>query len=419
MHAEVMSIGDELTNGQRLDTNTQWLSQRLGDCGIPVRFHTTVADELSDLVQAFQAAIGRAHLVIVTGGLGPTADDLTRDALAAATGRELELRPDALAHVEQMFLGRGRTMPERNRIQAMFPQGSRIIPNPHGTAPGIDLEAPAPHGSTRLFALPGVPAEMIEMWNETVQPAVLGMLPEPRLLRHHRVKCFGVGESHLESMLPDLIRRDREPRVGITVHQATITLRITAGGLDEEACRAAMQPTIETIHECLGPLVFGEEDDELEHAVLRALRRAGQTLAVCEWATQGLVNRWLQQAWARECADAASEAGSPLVGGLVLNDERQLAAWLGDENAAAGDHGNEESRVLWMAERVRQQAGSDWGLAIGPGPDPTVPDPQVVFALAGRDDRLCERHGYLAHPEVRLPRAAKQALDLVRRTLNS
>jgi nicotinamide mononucleotide (NMN) deamidase PncC len=126
----------------------------------------------------------------------------------------------------------------------------------------------------------------------------------------------------------------------------------------------------------------------------------------------------LQQAWARECADAASEAGSPLVGGLVLNDERQLAAWLGDENAAAGDHGNEESRVLWMAERVRQQAGSDWGLAIGPGPDPTVPDPQVVFALAGRDDRLCERHGYLAHPEVRLPRAAKQALDLVRRTLN-
>ena len=237
MHAEIISIGDELTSGQRLDTNSQWLSTRLGELGVQVMYHTTVADDLEANVQVFRQAAQRADLIVATGGLGPTADDLTRDALAAVAGVELVLDEAALAHIESLFARRKRPMPERNRVQAMFPRGSRVIPNPAGTAPGIDIEMPRPGKSpARIFALPGVPAEMHEMWEQTVAPAIAALMGKPRVIRHKQIKCFGVGESDLEQMLPDMIRRGRDPQVGITVHGATITLRITASGDTAEAC---------------------------------------------------------------------------------------------------------------------------------------------------------------------------------------
>ncbi len=171
MLAEVISIGDELTSGQRLDTNSQWLSTRLGELGVEVRFHTTVADELAANVAVFRAAIERADIVVASGGLGPTADDLTREALAVATGRTLELDAKALEYIVALFARRRRPMPESNRLQAMFPAGSRVIANPTGSAPGIDLDAPrAGKEPCRVFALPGVPAEMRLMWAETVAP---------------------------------------------------------------------------------------------------------------------------------------------------------------------------------------------------------------------------------------------------------
>ncbi len=140
MLAEVISIGDELTSGQRLDTNSQWLSTRLGELGVRAMWHTTVGDDLETNMQAFRQAAQRADLIVSTGGLGPTADDLTRDALAAAAGVELVLDEAALEHIQGLFARRKRPMPERNRLQAMFPRGSRMIPNPAGTAPGIDFE---------------------------------------------------------------------------------------------------------------------------------------------------------------------------------------------------------------------------------------------------------------------------------------
>lgn len=177
LSAEIMSIGDELTSGQRLDTNSQYLSQRLSDLGIQVRYHTTIGDELADNVDAFRIAAKRVDVVIATGGLGPTADDLTREAISEAFGLALELRPEALAHIESLFAMRKRPMPERNRVQAMFPETSRIIPNPHGTAPGIDVEltpnSPQTKRHCRIFALPGVPAEMMEMLDATVLPLSL------------------------------------------------------------------------------------------------------------------------------------------------------------------------------------------------------------------------------------------------------
>src|SRR4051794_7890275 len=144
MRAEIISIGDELTSGQRLDTNSQWLSTRLGELGVKVMYHTTVADDLEANVQVFRQAVERAELVIATGGLGPTADDLTRDAIAAAAGVDLVFDADSFSHIESLFSRRKRPMPERNRVQAMFPRGSRAIANREGTAPGIDIEIPRP-----------------------------------------------------------------------------------------------------------------------------------------------------------------------------------------------------------------------------------------------------------------------------------
>src|SRR5262245_61807010 len=277
MRAEIIAIGDELTSGQRLDTNSQWLSERLGEIGIPVAFHTTVGDDLEDNITVFRTAIERAEVVVASGGLGPTADDLTRDAVAAAAGVELYEDAAALAHIQNLFARRKRPMPERNKLQAQFPRGSRVVPNPDGTAPGIDLNVARPGRTpSRVIALPGVPAEMFAMWNQTISPALTASQGERRVICHRRIKCFGVGERDLEAMRPDTIRRKREPLVGITVHGATITLRITASGPSEAECLKSMEPTEAEIRQILGVLVFGEEDDELEHAVVRLLNERGR-----------------------------------------------------------------------------------------------------------------------------------------------
>ena len=196
MNAEILAIGDEITGGQLLDTNSQWLSQRLGELGVRVLYHSTVGDELPPCIDVFRRAIQRADIVISTGGLGPTADDLTREALAAATDRPLVMVPEALEHVRQLFARRKREMPKSNELQAYFPAGSRVVPNPNGTAPGIDLDVPRAgtrcgSGRCRFFALPGVPAEMREMWQGYLLAALRGMGAGGRVILRRNIKCFG------------------------------------------------------------------------------------------------------------------------------------------------------------------------------------------------------------------------------------
>src|SRR5262245_23545871 len=312
MRAEIISIGDELTTGQRLDTNSQWLAEHLLEIGMPVAFHTTVGDQLADNVLVFRQACERADVVVATGGLGPTADDLTRFALSELSGAPLIQDDASLAHIKALFAKRKREMPPTNVVQAQFPKGSRPIFNPNGSAPGIDIAIPRAVGMpVRIFALPGVPAEMKEMWAATVGPAIQELLGIRKVIAHYRIKCFGVGESDLEAMLPDLIARNRYPLVGITVSQATITLRVTAEGETAAATRAAMQPTIDTIHQCLGDLIFGYEDEELQDAVVRLLREKKQTLNVMEWGTHGLVSQWLAECNSRNVLTHASVMTDP------------------------------------------------------------------------------------------------------------
>jgi nicotinamide-nucleotide amidase len=412
MIAEVISIGDELTSGQRLDTNSQWLSERLGELGASVMYHTTVADDLAANVAVFRAAIQRADVVVASGGLGPTADDLTREALAAVTGRELVLDQASLDYIRGLFARHKRDMPDRNRVQAMFPAGSRIIANPHGTAPGIWLEASRPGGGTcHIFALPGVPAEMFEMFHHTVVPAVTAQSGRPRIIRHRRIKCFGAGESHVEQMLPDLIRRGRQPSVGITVHAATITLRITALGATDDECYRAMEPTVATIRQCLGSLVFGEEDDELEDAVVRLLAQTNRTLASAEVGTAGALAESLSRAAAGE---------HHYLGGQVIHSPAMLVQALGDSRDLVEQHGPTSREVAEaLAVQSREQSGADYALAVGPFPPDgrQKPETPFYFSLATPDKVTVKASSMLGHQSIWIPRAAKSALNLLRLTL--
>lgn len=410
MHAEIISIGDELTSGQRLDTNSQWLSQQLGELGVGVHYHTTVADDLAANVEVFRQAVGRADVVVATGGLGPTADDLTREALAQMLGVKLELDQPSLDHIRTLFAHRKREMPERNVVQAMVPDGCRVIPNPHGTAPGIDATVPPRLGRpSRVFALPGVPAEMKEMWHATVAPRLIEQGAGRQVIRHRRIKCFGVGESDLEQMLPDLIRRGRVPSVGITVSEATITLRITASGRLPEECFAAMAATEATIHECLGSLIFGYEDDELADAVVRLLAERGETLATVEWGTAGLVGQWLGE---------VPNAGAVFRAGLIVGDARAVADLLHVPAELIERHGEASGEVATaMAAACREQTGADYGLAIGKFPTFDAHGDAAnssYFALATSEGVLTRSSAFAAHPAILKPRAGKQALNLLR-----
>lgn len=407
MIGEVISIGDELTSGQRLDTNSQWLSERLGELGVRVVYHTTVADDLDANVAVFRQAIARADVVVASGGLGPTADDLTRDALAAAVGVPLELDEEQLRHIESLFSRRKRPMPERNRVQAFFPRGSRPIFNAEGTAPGITLAAErVGRGACHVFALPGVPAEMKPMFLESVAPAVAKLAPAGRTIVHRRIKCYGAGESHLEAMLPDLIRRGREPSVGITVHKATITLRITATGSSAAECADAMEPTVATIRESLGTLVFGDEDDELQDVVVRELRAAGRTLATVEWGTAGLVADWL---------GATPGADDVYRGGLVVTTAESAARLLPGVRDVLSQHGPwGPAAPAALARETQAVLGVDYALAIGALP---ALGERFHIALATAGELRAASGVYAGHADILKDRVAKDGLNLLRLAL--
>lgn len=393
MRAEVIAIGDELTTGQRLDTNSQWISRELAVLGIPTAFHTTTTDSLADGLDVFRTAVERADVVIVTGGLGPTADDLTRDVLALVADEPLELRPEVLAAVEARFARRAVPMPESNRRQALFPRTSRVIPNPEGTAPGIDIEIPRRSpGTSRVFALPGVPGEMKTMWMATVLPTLAAGRPDAATTRFRRIKCFGAGESAIEALLPDLIQRGRDPLVGITAHEATITLRIVAHGADEAACLAKIAPTERLIRDTLGDLVYGVEDDEIEDAALATVAQAGATLATAEIGTRGQVAALFADASARGSAAC-------LRAGLVLPES-------GDAEASA------------LASRIRRDHATTHGLGIGPVRRSDGVE-SLEIALVGPQGLSIVEHRLGGAGTVKISRAAKTAIDLVRKTVQS
>jgi nicotinamide-nucleotide amidase len=408
MHkAEIISIGSELTSGQNLDTNSRWLSLRLAEIGIAVGWHTTVADDLEDNVAAFRIAAGRARLVLVSGGLGPTQDDLTREALALAAGVELVLRPESLAHIQEMFARRNRPMPERNRVQALCPAGAEPIPNHHGTAPGVWLRL----GETHFAAMPGVPSEMFAMFEEQVKPRLLQLGLGGGVLVQRKLNCFGAGESMVEEKLLDLTRRGHVPEVGITVSDATISLRILSRAATLEEAQRQIAPVEQTIRQRLGDLVFGVEDEDLQDAVARLLSEKRRTLATAEGVTAGLVANRLAQvpgssAWFR--------------GGVVAYDNRLKTELLGVPQRLLDEHGAvsaavAEALAVGCRTRLRTDlAVSTVGIAGPGGATADKPVGLVYVGLAWDGGAAAQTFSWLGTRAEVQGRTAKFALNRVR-----
>jgi nicotinamide-nucleotide amidase len=311
VRAELLSVGTELLLGQIVDTNSAYLAGRLAGLGIDLLHLSTVGDNLGRATGAFRQALERSDLVVCTGGLGPTEDDLTREAIAAALGETPAVAPALEADLQAWFAHRGAPMPERNRKQAWLIPSARALPNPLGTAPGWDVR----RDGKRIIAMPGVPREMTRMWEIEVEPT----LGEGSALRWRTLKLLGIGESSVEEALDELVH-STAPTVATYAKNDGVHVRITDKGPDVAAVADRIEGMDRTIRGRIGQHVWGIDDDTLGSVVGRALIARGWRLAVGEAITGGEIARALTE---------TEGSRSWLAGAVVLPgaDERALASW--------------------------------------------------------------------------------------------
>src|ERR671921_1073393 len=284
--AEILTIGTEILLGDLLDTNAAWISGRLAALGVSIYRHTTVGDNKKRITVALREAVSRADLVITTGGLGPTSDDLTNQCLGEAADREMVEYPEARRHVDEMFRRFGRKPTPSNYKQAIFPEGSNLIPNPVGTAMGAMLEL----DGTLVATFPGVPGEMRRMFEDTLEPLIRKRSEGAIVSR--TLWFTGIGESALAEKVQDLLDAS-DPTVAPLAGQGKVRLRITTRAATTEEAEERIAPVADEILSRLGDYYFGEDDETLESAIGKLLTGRGETLALAESCTGGLLAKRL------------------------------------------------------------------------------------------------------------------------------
>ena len=288
MRLEIICTGDEVLTGKTINTNFSYMSQKLSDVGLSVRWETTVGDDRESLLQAFQLASQRADAVIVNGGLGPTIDDLSQEVAAQAAGVELVLNDEWLVRMEDFFRRRSRTMPPNNKKQAMLPVTAEVIDNPIGTACGFALDI----GKARFFFTPGVPRELRRMLEEQIIPRLLAKSGLQAIIHLKRFHSYGLGESHVDTLLTgvEALVPDGSVKLGFRAHYPQLETKLTARGADMDDIRRKLEVVELEVRKRLGNFILGEDDQTLEGVVLAELAGRQATLSIVEMFTGGQIS---------------------------------------------------------------------------------------------------------------------------------
>ena len=380
---EILCVGTELLLGNILNGNARWLAEELLALGIPHYRQTVIGDNRERLIAQIQEIAGRSRVLITTGGLGPTPDDLTTEAIAAAFSTPLEERPEVWADITAKSRSRGREPSVETRRQALLPCGAAVLPNPTGTAPGMIW---SPVEGFTLLTFPGVPSEMRAMWQQTAAPWLRQSGLSTGAYVSRMLRFWGIGESALAAQVGDLLDQSN-PTVAPYAGRGEVKLRITAQAASEAEAQRLVMATEDDLRQRTGQLCFGVDDQSLASVVLAQLRRRGQTLAVAESCTGGGLGAELT---------AVPGSSDVLLGGVIAYSNAVKSKVLGVPEALLEQVGAVSDPVAEaMAEGVRRLTGSDWSLAItgiaGPGGGTeSKPVGLVHLAVAGPDG--CESH---------------------------
>lgn len=407
--AEIIAIGSELLAPDRTDTNSLWLTEKLNRLGIEVKLKTIVGDDDARLEEAIKDATRRSKVVITTGGLGPTEDDITRKITARALGRRLLLDEVVLDEIKKRFQGFGVAMPERNSRQAMVIEDAEVLPNPNGTAPGMFID----HNGTAIVLLPGPPREMRPMFENYVAAKLETRAGNIRVVRR-MLRVAGLGESAVDEKIAPVYTKYENPQTTILFNQSEIELHLTARGRTEEEANALLDRVVLEIEERLGNAIFSFAGEKMEEVVGLKLSVGGYTLAVAESCTGGLL--------AQRLTDIPGSSKYFIEGVVSYANDAKTRA-LGVEPILLLEHGAVSAPVAEaMAEGIRNRAGTDFGLSItgiaGPGGG-TEEKPVGTVYIAIASEAGTE------HRKLKLPgdrqlirwRASQAALDLLRRRL--
>jgi nicotinamide-nucleotide amidase len=413
MSAEIICVGTELLLGDILNSNTQYLGRQLADLGIPHYFQTVVGDNPERIKQVLKIASDRAQIIILTGGLGPTPDDLTTETIANFFETPLEERPELITDIQEKFAKRGRKMSPSNRKQALMPVGAKILPNPMGSAAGMIWQ---PWENLTIMTFPGVPSEMQRMWEETAVPFLKEQGWGANVILSRTLRFWGIGESNLAEKVSALLEMDN-PTVAPYASKGEVRLRISARAGSQEGAIALIQPIEEQIKTIAGKDYFGADEDTLASVVGQLLLEAKQTVAVAESCTGGGLGAMLT---------SVSGSSGYFLGGTVAYSNEIKQGLLGVKAESLNQEGAVSGTVAQqMALGVKKQFHSDWGLSItgiaGPtGGTAEKPVGLVYVGIARPDqstDQLELRLGEQRSREIIRHVSACHALDQLRRNL--